>query len=294
MQSDVLIGTILAIHLESYKVSFKVMSQNIKKYRSFFTITAVVVCFGCATVPLTGRKQLSLVGDSQVNQSAAASYSQLLSDPKTKVINNTADAQHIKRVGNQLAVAIEKYLADNGYADKYNFKWEFNLIQSNQVNAWCMPGGKVAVYSGILPITQDDAGLATVMGHEIGHAIARHSAERISQQLATQAGGAVVGVATSNQSDATQTIVNQLYGVGGNLALLHYSRSQESEADRLGLTFMAMAGYDPHNAIAFWQRMAAQSKSGSTPEFLSTHPTDQTRINDIQAHLPEAMKYYHP
>jgi predicted Zn-dependent protease len=265
-----------------------------KKLKTNLTIAAMaVVFFSCSTVPLTGRRQLSLVGDAQVNQSAAQSYSQLLSDPKTKVISNSTDAQRVKRVGNQLAIAIEKYLADNGYSGKYNFKWEFNLIQSDEVNAWCMPGGKVAVYSGILPITKDDAGLATVMGHEIGHAIARHSAERISQQFAAQAGGAVVGAAASNQSETTQAIVSQLYGTTGGLVLLHYSRGQESEADRLGLTFMAMAGYDPHNAVTFWQRMAAQSKGGGTPEFLSTHPADQTRINDIQAHIPEAMKYYH-
>jgi predicted Zn-dependent protease len=262
-----------------------------KNFRPFLATLSAVILFGCATVPLTGRKQVSLVDDSQINQSAAASYSQLLSDPKTKVVSGTAEAQRIKRIGNQLAVAIEKYLNDNGYADKYNFKWEFNLIQSPEVNAWCMPGGKVAVYSGILPITKDDAGLATVMGHEIGHAIAKHSAERVSQQMLTQTGGALVGAAAGNQSSTTQAIVNQLYGVTGGLAMLHYSRNQESEADRLGLTFMAMAGYDPHNAVTFWQRMAAQSK-GSTPEFLSTHPADATRIANIQAYIPEAMKYY--
>jgi len=264
-----------------------------KKQPILLALITMIFVLGCATVPLTGRTQLSLVNDGQVNQSAAASYSQLLTDPKTKVITNTADAARVKRIGTQLSVAIEKYLRDNGYADKYDFKWEFNLIQSNEVNAWCMPGGKVAVYSGILAVTKDDAGLATVMGHEIGHAIARHSAERISQQMTAQAGGVLVGVATSNKSASTQAFVNQLYGVSGNLALLHYSRSQESEADRLGLTFMAMAGYDPHAAVTFWQRMAAQSGGGKTPELLSTHPADQTRINDIQAHLPEAMKYYH-
>lgn len=263
------------------------------KLTRFSLVITTLIFFSCSTVPLTGRRQFKLVSDAQVNQSAAQSYSQLLTDPKTKVITGTSDAQRVKRVGDQLAVAIEKYLHDHGYADQYNFKWEFNLIQSKEVNAWCMPGGKVAVYSGIMPLTKDDAGLATVMGHEIGHAIARHSAERISQQLAAQAGGSILGVATSNQTDATQTVVNQLYGVGGGLLLLHYSRAQESEADRLGLTFMAMAGYDPANAVSFWERMAAQNKNGSTPELLSTHPADATRIADIKTHLPEAMKYYH-
>jgi predicted Zn-dependent protease len=264
-----------------------------KTSRSLIAIVSAVILFSCSTVPLTGRKQLSLVGDSQINQSAAQSYRQLLSDPKTKVIANSTDAQRVRRVGTQLSVAIERFLKANGYSDQYNFTWEFNLIQSSEVNAWCMPGGKVAVYSGILPITLTDAGLATVMGHEIGHAIARHSAERISQQMAVQAGGGLLGVAASNKSDATQTAINTLYGVGGQLALLKYSRDQESEADRLGLTFMAMAGYDPHYAVTFWKRMAAQSQGGAPPEFLSTHPADATRIADIQNRIPEAMKYYH-
>ena len=264
-----------------------------KKFRTIYSIAFLAILVSCATVPLTGRKQISLVGDSEVNTSAAQSYRQLLSDPATKVIKGTDDAQRVKRVGDQLATAIEGYLKANGYGDQYSFQWEFNLIQSKEVNAWCMPGGKVAVYSGILPITMDDAGLATVMGHEIGHAIARHSAERISQQRAAQAGGALVGVASSNKSSTTQAIVNQLYGVGGQLVLLKYSRNQESEADRLGLTFMAMAGYDPNSAVLFWQRMAAQNKGGAPPEFLSTHPADETRIQDIKNRIPEAMKYYH-
>ncbi len=257
-----------------------------------FLLLFFLFFISCATVPLTGRRQISLVGDSEVNASAAQSYRQLLSDPSTKVITGNRDAERVKRVGQQLATAIENYLKANGYGDKYNFQWEFNLIQSKEINAWCMPGGKVAVYSGILPVTLDDAGLATVMGHEIGHAIAKHSAERISQQMAAQAGGALLGVAESNKSQATQAIVNQLYGVGGQLLLLKYSRNQESEADRLGLTFMAMAGYDPHNAVTFWQRMAAQNKGAAPPEFLSTHPADETRIQDIKDRLPEAMKYY--
>ena len=263
-----------------------------KKFKPLLAIMILVALFSCSTVPLTGRRQLSLVGDAEVNQSAAASYQQLLSNPATKVISGGTDAQRVKRIGNNLAMAIERYLKSNGYGDQYNFQWEFNLIQSNEINAWCMPGGKVAVYSGILPVANTDAYLATVMGHEIGHAIARHAAERISQQMAAQAGGAVVGAAAGNQSQSTQAIVSQLYGVGGQLVLLKYSRNQESEADRLGLTFMAMAGYDPHFAAAFWQRMAAQNKGGTPPEFLSTHPADATRIANIQNLIPEAMKYY--
>jgi predicted Zn-dependent protease len=264
-----------------------------KTMKWVFSIALLAILISCATVPLTGRKQINLVGDSQINTSAAQSYRQLLSDPSTKVITGTSDAQSVKRVGDKLAVSIENFLKANGYGDQYSFQWEFNLIQSKEINAWCMPGGKVAVYSGILPITRDDSGLATVMGHEIGHAIARHSAERISQQMAAQAGGAVVGAASSDKSQTTQTIVNQLYGVGGQLVLLKYSRNQESEADRLGLIFMAMAGYDPNYAVLFWQRMAAQNKGGTPPEFLSTHPTDQTRIQEIKNRIPEAMKYYH-
>jgi len=263
-----------------------------KTFKLLFIVLALSSVYSCSTVPLTGRRQLSLVGDSEINQAAAASYSQLLSNPKTTVISGTTDAQRVKRVGTQLATAIERYLQQNGYASQYNFTWEFNLIKSNEVNAWCMPGGKVAVYSGLLPIAGNDAGLATVMGHEIGHAIARHSAERMSQELAAQAGGGLIGAATSNKSAATQAIIGQLYGVGGQLTLLKYSRDQESEADKLGLTFMAMAGYDPNEAVAFWQRMAAQNKGGSTPEFLSTHPADATRIAAIQRAVPDAMKYY--
>lgn len=254
-------------------------------------VTSVAI-YACSTVPLTGRKQLSLVGDSEINQQAATSYKQLLTDPKTDVISGTSDAQRVKTIGSKLAVAIEKYLKDNGYGDQYSFAWEFNLIKSPEINAWCMPGGKVAVYSGILPVTKTDAGLAVVMGHEIAHAIARHSAERISQEMLAQTGSGVVTAATAGKSQATQAIIGQLYGVGTQLKLLSYSRNQESEADRLGLTFMAMAGYDPNEAVAFWQRMASQNKNGAPPEFLSTHPSDATRIRAIQAAIPEAMKYY--
>lgn len=256
---------------------------------TFVSISAVI--YSCTTVPLTGRKQFNTVNDADVNRSAAQSYSQLLSDPKTAVVRGTPDAQRVKNIGMRLSTAIEQYLRSNDYGDQYNYHWEFNLIQSKEVNAWCMPGGKVAVYSGILPITQTDAGLATVLAHEIGHAIAHHSAERISQQMLAQGIGGLLGSA-SGSDNSTVSVINQLYGVGGPLVLLSYSRNQESEADRLGLTFMAMAGYDPHEALDFWKRMSSRSGAGGTPEFLSDHPSDARRVQDIQNRLPEAMKYY--
>jgi len=264
--------------------------MKIQKIMMAFTVA--VIFYSCSTVPLTGRKQFLPVGDAEINQSAATSYRQLLSDPKTKVITGTSDAQKIKNVGNRLAAAIQTYLTQNGYGDQYNFQWEFNLIQSPEVNAWCMPGGKVAVYSGILPITLNDAGLATVMGHEIGHAIAKHSAERIGHEYLAQGVGAAVGVAAATSQSKLAGTISQLYNPASQVVLLHYSRSQETEADRLGLTFMAMAGYDPNSAVAFWQRMSAKSGGNAPPEFLSTHPSDASRIREIQNRIPEAMKYY--
>lgn len=262
-----------------------------KKLRFGIVVAIAIALLSCSTVPLTGRRQLNVVSDAEINQSAAASYRQLLSDPKTYVIQGTPEAQRVTRIGSRLATAIQRYLEQNGYGNRYNFDWQFSLIQSKEVNAWCMPGGKVAVYTGILPYTVDDAGLATVLSHEIAHAIAHHSAERISQQHVAQGVGTALGVASNNSSSATVGIINQLYGVGGSLVLLKYSRNQESEADRLGMTFMAMAGYDPHQAVAFWRRMAATDKSG-TPEFLSTHPSDEARVAELQRRLPEAMKSY--
>lgn len=256
-------------------------------------VLGATLLYSCSTVPLTGRSRLSLVDDSQLQQQAAIGYQQLLSDPSTKVVStNSTETQRVKRVGQAVAAAVTRYMNQNGYGEQIaNYKWEFNLIQSNEVNAWCMPGGKVAVYTGILPITKDDAGLATVLGHEVAHAIAQHSAERASQSLAAQGVGAAVGVATSNSKYASY--INQAYGIGGQLVILKYGRNQESEADKMGLSFMAMAGYNPQNAVGFWQRMASASQGKAKPPvFLSTHPTDDSRIAAIQRDLPEAMKYY--
>lgn len=261
--------------------------KKVFKYTSMFLIGTTLA--SCSTVPITGRKQLSLVSDSQIQEQAASSYKQFLNSSKTKVITGTSQATLVKKVGNKLAIAVNQYLTQQGIADQFNFNWEFNLVQSDEINAWCMPGGKVAIYTGILPVTQNETGLATVMGHEIAHAIARHSMEQMSRQYATQALGSVIGVATSGSSYAG--IINNAYGIGGQLTSLKYSRGNESEADRMGLVIMAMAGYNPAEAVKFWERMASGGSKG-TPEFLSTHPSDARRISDIQRLLPEALKYY--
>jgi predicted Zn-dependent protease len=261
-----------------------------KKLKIFASGAMIAMLAACSTVPLTGRRQLSLANSEAIQQEAAQAYRQFLNDPKVTVVRSGSELQRVRTVGNRIARAVETYLNQNGYAGKYNLQWEFNLIQSKDINAWAMPGGKVAVYTGLLPVAQTDAGLATVMGHEIAHAIARHAEERYSQMMGAQAIGGVVGAATGGSQ-----VIGQLYGVGGQLALLKYGRSQETEADRLGLVFMAMAGYNPENALTFWRRMAsAKEGNGTPPEFLSTHPSDETRIAQIQRNLPEARGYYKP
>lgn len=248
----------------------------------------------CSTVPLSGRSRISFVNESEMQTAAAQSYSALLKSPETKILNN-ADAQRVKNIGQKIAAAVTQYMNANGYASQIQgFKWEFNLIDSKEVNAWCMPGGKVAVYSGILPVAKDDAGLATVMGHEIAHAIAQHSSERASKAAVAEGVGGLLGAATGNKSAVTQNVISQVYGIGAQgFYLLPNSRTQELEADHLGLIFMSMAGYNPSNAVSFWQRMAAVSSGSQKPaEFLSTHPADATRIAQIQKDLPEAMKYF--
>jgi predicted Zn-dependent protease len=265
-----------------------------KKIQLFGVAVAMVTLHSCSTVPLTGRRQLSIVSESEMQTAAAQSYTALLKDPSTKVINN-ADATRVRQVGQKIAAAVTKYMTANGYGnDIQGFKWEFNLIESKDINAWCMPGGKVAIYTGILPITRDDAGLATVMGHEIAHAVAKHSSERASRAAAAELGGGLIGAAASGQSAGTQQMVNTLFGVGAQAGvILPNSRTQELEADHLGLIFMSMAGYDPSSAVGFWQRMAsASSGSQKPPEFLSTHPADATRIAQIKKDLPEAQKYF--
>lgn len=257
----------------------------------FALLIAALLLQFCSLVPLTGRRQLSLVSDAEMFSMSFVQYDQFLKE--NKLSTNSAQTNLVKGVGRRIQNAVTTYFAQNNLSQDLNgFAWEFNLIQSEEVNAWCMPGGKVVVYSGILPITKNENGLAVVVGHEIAHAVAKHSNERMSQALLAQLGGQTLAAALQQKPQETQQLWMGLFGVGVQLgAILPYSRLQEGEADHLGLIFMAMAGYDPNGAIEFWQRMS-QNAGAKPPEFLSTHPSDANRIRKIKSEIKEAMKYY--
>ncbi len=263
-----------------------------RRTRAFAIIACLLLLSACSTVPITGRSQLNLIPGSSMLSMSLQQYDQFLKEHKLST--NQEQTQMVKRVGLRIQNAVERYFASNGLSSQLaNYKWEFNLVEDKQLNAWCMPGGKVVVYTGILPVTKDETGLAVVMGHEIAHAIAEHGNERMSQGLMAQMGGVALSTALSTQPAATQQLWMAAYGLGSQYgAILPYGRLQENEADHLGLIFMAMAGYSPNEAVGFWQRMAAQKGGKTTPEFLSTHPADATRIQNIQRLIPEAMKYY--
>lgn len=249
---------------------------------------------GCKKVPITGRSQTILIGNSAINKMSTQQYNQVLD--QSRVITNTSNSEMVVEVGEKIENAVKRFMKAQGlYEDIADWKWEYALIDQNVANAWCMPGGKVAFYTGILPMTKDKTGMAVVMGHEIAHAIAKHGAERMSTGMIAQGlsiGAAVAGSASGMTPQAQQTF-NQAIGLGSQLGMLSFSRKHESEADRLGLIFMAMAGYDPREATEFWKRMAKQGGE-RPPEFLSTHPSNETRIKDIELHLPEALRYYKP
>ena len=262
---------------------------------SFAIITALVLLASwgtTSTVPVTGRKQHLLVSDEQVLSLSNKEYTDYMKT--AKLSTNAANTAMVKRVGQRLANAVEEYLTANGMGSEVkNYQWEFNLVRDDAANAGCMPGGKIVVYEGLLPYTQNEASLAIVLGHEIAHAVAKHSAEQISKQMRAQYGSQILGGvlnATGVSSGAT-SVAQSVFGLGSNLSSLHYSRKNESEADYMGLIFAAMAGYDPSVAVSFWQRMS-QGTQSSTPAFLSSHPSDAKRIADIERELPEAMKYY--
>ena len=260
-------------------------------------ITAFVlgtIFFACQKNAITGRRSLDLMPESEMIGMSLTEYDKFLSEHKKLPVTD-ARTILVKSVGAKIQTAVEKFYADKGLSSQLDgFKWEFNVVDETVVNAWCMPGGKVVVYTGLLPITQDESSLAIVMGHEIAHAIARHGNERMSQGMIAQFGGLALSAALSQKPALTQSLFNQAYGVSTQLGMLKYSRSHESEADKMGLVFAAMSGYNPEVAITFWERMAKSSTGQKPPELLSTHPADETRIADIKAFMPEAKKYYKP
>jgi predicted Zn-dependent protease len=261
------------------------------RYFILTLFTASTFFFSCSTVPHTGRSQLNMIPASEMLTMSYQQYDQFLKE--NKLSTNQEAVNMVKRTGANIKDAVEKYMKQNNMSDRLKgYSWEFNLVENELVNAWCMPGGKVVIYTGILPVTQDETGLAVVMGHEIAHAIAEHGNERMSQQLLQQAGAVGLMVAMKDEPVQTQAMWLAVYGVGTQVGImLPYSRTHESEADHLGLIFMAMAGYDPREAPEFWQRMASQG-GGQPPEFLSTHPSHETRIENLNNWIPEAMKYY--
>jgi len=260
----------------------------------YFRIVIFLLAYyivSCSKVPITNRKQTHLLPESQLIGMSLTEYRSFLQEHPP--VAGGTNVQLVKNVGARIQQAVIKFMSQNGEKDRIKgYKWEFNLVESKEINAWCMPGGKVVVYSGILPLTQTETGLAIVMGHEIGHAIAQHGNERISQQLIAAGVGLGLDYYLSNKPKETHDLFMAAYGIGAEVGvLLPYSRLQETEADKLGLVFAAMAGYDPREAIPFWQRMAKVG-GAKPPEFLSTHPGDERRIADLQEYMPKALKYY--
>jgi len=265
-----------------------------KASRILVLFVLLVLVEACARVPITGRRQMNLVGESTVMGMAEGQYREVLQTSRM-VPDSDPRTQMVKRCGDRIARSATQYLNENRQGQRVEgFQWEFNLIDDPTVNAWCMPGGKVAFYTGILPVTADETGMAVVMGHEIAHAIARHGNERMSQGLALQGAGMTIEVLTSQKPSLANDLFLQSFGIGSQLGMLAYSRTHETEADKMGLVFMAMAGYDPREAPKFWKRMSAGSQGQAPPELLSTHPSDATRIRDLENYMAEALKYYKP
>jgi predicted Zn-dependent protease len=265
--------------------------KDSKRWACVF-LSILFLVTACSTVPVTGRKQLSLIPRSTILPMSFQQYDEFLKSHK--ISTNKEQTHLVKRVGIRIQKAVEAYFVERNKSHQLKgYAWEFNLVESEEVNAWCMPGGKVVVYTGILPITKDESGLAVVMGHEIAHAIAGHGSERMSQGLAVQMGGMALSTALAQKPEQTQQLWMTAFGLGSQVGvMLPYSRLHESEADHLGLIFMAMAGYDPNHAIGFWQRMAEGKGGQVPPEFMSTHPASETRIARIRALIPEVMPYY--
>jgi predicted Zn-dependent protease len=267
--------------------------KSIAKFLFAFIVVATLM--GCPRNAVSGRKQLKLFGEPALKEMALQEYKQFLTNAKVENTTINKDAEMVRRVGNRISKAVTEYYTIQGKADIFNgYEWEYNLVNDKQVNAWCMPGGKVVVYTGLLPISQNEAALAVVMGHEIAHAILSHGNERMSQAMVVQGIQIVGNVALSRDSNAVN-LFNQAYGVGSQAGYaLPNSRKQELEADRFGLIFAAMAGYNPQESIPLWQRMEKASSGQKQPEWLSTHPSEARRIEQLNKYMEEALKYYKP
>ena len=259
-------------------------------------LVAAVTMIACSKNAITGRNQFRLLPESQLQQMAVQQYQQFLSTNPVVSSNSNRDAAMVSRVGNRIRRAVEQFYASKGLSKELEgYQWEYHLVDNKEANAWCMPGGKIVVYTGLLPYTQNEAALAVVLGHEVSHAIFQHGNERMSQALGAELVGAGLQVALRNQPQQTQQLFYAAYGAGATVGLLlPFSRKHELEADRYGLIWTAMAGYNPREAIPLWQRMKAASKGNRPPEFLTTHPTEQHRIDELKKYMPEALKYYKP
>ncbi len=271
----------------------------IKKYIFAFGLIVSLGFSACTTNTITGRSQLNLISDAEVMSAATTEYNQFLSTNRVlTATSGSNDAVSVNRVGNRIVAAVKKYYANMGKSSELDgYNWEINTVSNKEANAWCMPGGKIVVYTGILPLTQNDAALAVVIGHEVTHALAKHGKERMNQNLLQQLGGVALSVALANKPQETQALYNSAYGLGAQYGvMLPFARKDEYEADKFGLMFTALAGYDPREAIKFWQRMeSASSGSQKPPEFANTHPSDAKRIAQLQSIMNETItKYYKP
>ena len=252
-------------------------------------VIVIMVMLSCSTVPITERKRLNIVSDQQILPASFAQYEGFLKE--NKISTNAKMTNDVQLVGVNISKAVDKFMRANGMVSEANmYRWEFNLIEDVTVNAWCMPGGKVVFYTGILPICKNTDGIAAVMGHEVAHAFAKHGQERMTSAYGQQLGGIAVALGTSGQEAETQVLWNTIYGVGSQVGMLAYSRTHETEADKLGMVFMIMAGYNPEEAIQVWVRMSELSKGSAPPEFLSTHPSNETRVKNLQAYMPTAIE----
>lgn len=269
--------------------------KMIRKITSVFLLCSVLVA--CSKNAITGRKQFKLLPEAEVQAMATTEYQNFLSTNKVVSSGTNRDAEMVRRVGMRITKAVTDYYTEKGLSDQLkDYKWEYNLVESKDVNAWCMPGGKIVVYTGLLPITQNEAALAVVMGHEVTHAIFNHGNERMSQGLLQQLGGVALSVAVANKPAETQNLFLTAYGAGTTvLGILPFSRKHEYEADHYGLFWAAKAGYNPQEAITLWERMEKAGSNGQKPpEFLSTHPNEGNRIEQLKQFMPEALSYYKP